>query len=538
MWLTRHVTVNVSDFLREAAENDPDGTALVEHRGERHHLSWADLDSAADAIARSLSGRGLVAGQRVAVVMANRIDLPIAYFGILRGGMVAVPMNPRSTTREIGRMLDDAKVKVVLCDEAGATQVREALAGDDTPGDCSVVVDGIEPLPGETAFSDFLADAPDVDPAAPRDAEALAVILYTSGTSGKPRGVMLSHRALVANIEQTAAIDPPPVTRDDVCLGLLPMFHIYGLNAVLGQAVRQGACTLMVDGFDPDGLLDTIAAEGVTNLPVAPPIIATWAGRDDLREKLAGVSLVLSGASTLDPDLATSFFESSGHHVEQGYGLTETAPVIATTLGSPRGPDEAPKPGSVGRPLPGIEVRVVDSHGEDAAPGDPAELWVRGDNVFSGYWPDGVDGPHEDGWYPTGDIGLIDADGDLKLVDRLRELVIVSGFNVYPFEVEDVIAEVEGVVEVAVVGTPSEDTGEAVLAFIVAGDSVADGDRGTYEDELRAKVMAHCAERLARFKQPSRVVVVTGLPHSATGKVAKGRLRALARSDDLGLQAR
>ncbi|MFZ0140042.1 MAG: class I adenylate-forming enzyme family protein [Aeromicrobium sp.] len=525
------MTVNVSDYLREAAENDPDGTALVVHREVRHQLSWADLDSAADAIARSLSGRGLVAGQRVAIVMANRIDLPVAYFGVLRGGMVAVPMNPRSTTREIGRMIDDAKVKVVLCDEAGATQVREALAGDDTPSDCSVVVDGIEPLAGETAFSDFLANAPDVDPAAPRDVEALAVILYTSGTSGKPRGVMLSHRALIANIEQTAAIDPPPVTRDDVCLGLLPMFHIYGLNAVLGQAVRQGACTLMVDGFDPAGLLDLIAAEGVTNLPLAPPVVAAWAGRDDLREKLAGASLVLSGASTLDPDLATSFFESSGHHVEQGYGLTETAPVIATTLGSPRGPDEGPKPGSVGRPLPGIEVRVVDSSGNDASPGDPAELWVRGDNVFSGYWPDGADGPHEDGWYPTGDIGLVDADGDLKLVDRLRELVIVSGFNVYPFEVEEVIAEVDGVVEAAVVGHPDEETGEAVLAFVVPGE-------GVDHETVQAAVEERCAERLARFKQPSRVVVVTGLPHSATGKVAKGRLRALARSDDLGLQAR
>jgi long-chain acyl-CoA synthetase len=524
------VTVNVSDFLRAAAENDPDGTALVEHRPERRHLGWADLDSAADAIGRALSGRGLVAGQRVAIVMANRVDLPIAYFGILRGGMVAVPMNPRSTTGEIGRMLEDAKVKLVLCDEAGAPQVREALADRDA-SECTVVVDGTDPMEGETVFSAFLADAPDVDPAAPRDAEALAVILYTSGTSGKPRGVMLSHRALVANIEQTAALDPPPVTRDDVCLGLLPMFHIYGLNAVLGQAVRQGACTLMVDGFDPGGLLDTIAAEGVTNLPLAPPVVAAWAGRDDLREKLAGVSLVLSGASTLDPELAATFFESSGHHVEQGYGLTETAPVIATTLGSPHGSDGAPKPGSVGRPLPGIEVRVVDSNGEDAAGGDPAELWVRGDNVFSGYWPDGVDGPRADGWYPTGDIGIIDGDGDLTLVDRLRELVIVSGFNVYPFEVEDVIAEVEGVVEVAVVGTPDEETGEAVLAFVVPAE-------GVDHEAISATVQEHCVDRLARFKQPSRIVVVTGLPHSATGKVAKGRLRALARSDDLGLQAR
>ncbi len=536
------MTVNVSDFLREVAESDPGGIALVEHRPdgmptdgrsdrpERHQLSWSDLDTAADAVARALSGRGLVAGQRVAVVMANRIDLPIAYYGILRGGMVAVPMNPRSTTREIGRMLDDAKVKVVLCDEAGVAQVREALAGDGTPSDCAVVVDGTEPLEGETAFADFLDHAPDVDPAAPRDAEALAVILYTSGTSGKPRGVMLTHRALIANIEQTAAIDPPPVRRGDVVLGLLPMFHIYGLNAVLGQAVRQGACVLMVDGFDPTGVLDTIVAEGVTNLPLAPPVVAAWAGRDDLREKLAGVSLVLSGASTLEADLARTFFESSGLHVEQGYGLTETAPVIATTLGSARGPDDAPKPGSVGRPLPGIEVRVVDSHGDDAAHGDPAELWVRGDNVFSGYWPDGADGPHEDGWYPTGDVGLIDGDGDLTLVDRLRELVIVSGFNVYPSEVEDVIAEVDGVVEAAVVGTPDEQTGEAVLAFVVPADGVG-------EDAIVAAVQDHCSERLARFKQPARIVVVKDLPHSATGKVAKGRLRALARSDALGLRA-
>ncbi|TXL57947.1 class I adenylate-forming enzyme family protein [Aeromicrobium terrae] len=531
------MTVNVSEVLRAAAETDPDGVALIETRGgQRRQLTWRELDDSADAIARALSGRGLVAGQRVAMVMANRIDLPIAYFGILRGGMVAVPMNPRSTTREVGRMLSDSGARVVLCDESGADQVREAVqtpAGVPGPGrqdEIDVVVDGIEPRDGETAFDAFLAGAPDAEPAAPRDAEALAVILYTSGTSGKPRGAMLSHRALIANIEQTAAIDPPPVSREDVCLGLLPMFHIYGLNAVLGQAVRQGASVLMVDGFDPAGLLDTIREEGVTNLPLAPPVIAAWAGRDDLREKLSGVRVVLSGASTLDPDLATSFYESSGHYVEQGYGLTETAPVIATTLGSGREPGTPPKAGSVGRPLPGIEVRCVEASGGDAAAGDPAELWIRGDNVFSGYWPDGVEGPREDGWYPTGDIGYVDGDGDVTLVDRLRELVIVSGFNVYPSEVEDVIGEVPGVAEVAVVGVPDEETGEAVTAFVVA-------ESETDESTLSDAVSAHCAERLARFKQPTRVVVVSGLPHSATGKVAKGRLRALARSDQLGLGA-
>jgi long-chain acyl-CoA synthetase len=523
------VTVNVSDYLHAAASADPDGVALIEHRGVRRQVTWRELDEAVDAVARALSGRGLVAGQRVAVVMANRVDLPIAYFGILRGGMVAVPINPRSTTREIGRMLADSRARVVLCDEAGVAQVREALTDDHR---VDLVVDGADPLDGETSFAALLADASGTAPVAPADAEALAVVLYTSGTSGKPRGAMLTHRALIANTEQIARLEPPAMTSDDVCLGLLPMFHIYGLNCVLGQAVRQGATVVLVDGFDPSGLLDLIAQERITNLPLAPPVIAAWAGRDDLRTQLAHVTTILSGAAALDADLAEAFRESSGHQIEQGYGLTETSPVIATTHGSPRDTDNHIKHGTVGRALPGIELRIVESGGQDAAPGDPAEIWVRGDNLFSGYWPDGADGPDADGWYPTGDVGYLDPDGDLTLVDRLRELVIVSGFNVYPFEVEDVIAEVDGVGQVAVVGLPDEETGEAVVAFVVpAKDAPAD------ETALLEAIDAHCRTRLARFKQPRRTIVVTGLPHSATGKVAKGRLRALARSETLGLDS-
>lgn len=523
---------NVSGLLSAAAERTPDAVALVEDRGGRHERTWAELDAAADAVARGLSGVGLRGGHRVALVMANRIDLAVAYFGILRGGMVAVPVNPRSTEREIGRMLADSGAKVVLCDETGIEQVRSAVAGlgHEGPG-VTVVVDGTDPGPGEIAFERLLRDAPAVEPAAPRDDEAPAVVLYTSGTSGKPRGAVLSHRALLANVEQTAAVEPPIVTADDVVLGLLPMFHIYGLNAVLGQAVRQGARVVMVDGFDPAGLLRTIRDEGVTNVALAPPVIAAWAGRSDLREHLGGVKHVLSGASALDPELAAVFAESSGHHVEQGYGLTETAPVITATLASGRADGVPPRPGSVGRALPGVELRLVDAGGSDAAPGDPAEIWVRGANLFSGYWPDGADGPRDDGWYPTGDIGYLDDDGDLTLVDRVRELVIVSGFNVYPAEVEAVVVELPDVSEVAVVGLPDETTGEAVVAFVVPASSGVDAAA------LEASVVEHCSTRLARFKQPRQVVVVEGLPHSATGKVAKGRLRALARSQDLGLLA-
>ena len=434
-------------------------------------------------------------------------------------------------------MLTDSSTRVVLTDETGAPQVRDAVASglEHSP---SVIVNGTSADEGETAFDAFLSGASGTAPAAPPDAETLAVILYTSGSSGKPRGAMLTHRALLANIEQVASLENPPMGPQDIGLGLLPMFHVYGLNAVLGQAARQGARVVLIDGFDPGGLLDLIAAEGVTNLPLAPPVIAAWAGRTDLREKLAGVRTVLSGASSLDPDLAAAFTECSGLFIEEGYGLTETAPVVAVTLASHRERADPPKVGSVGHPLPGVEVRIIetaltpaDSIDESAASGDPAQIWVRGANLFSGYWPDGVDGPDDEGWYATGDIGLIDSDGDLMIVDRLRELVIVSGFNVYPSEVEDVIAEVDGVKQVAVVGLPDEETGETVVAFVEASPDL---DHALLVESIEAR----CRTRLARFKQPTRIAIGSGLPRSATGKIEKGRLRALARSEALGLDQR
>lgn len=518
------MTVNVSEYLRESAECGGDRVALVEHRGGRREMTWREFDAAADAVARGLSGRGLVAGHRVALIMSNRIDLAVAYFGILRGGMVAVPMNPRSSEREIERMLVDSKAHVVMCDEVGITHLRSIRGGIDG---LTVIVGGVKARSKETAFDDFLAAATGTDPVAPQDPESLAVLLYTSGTSGKPRAAMLPHRALIANLEQVALIEPSPMNADDIVLGLLPFFHIYGLNAILGQAVKQSAKVVLVDGFDPDGLLDLIEREGITNLPIAPPVIAAWADRDNLAAKLAGVQRIMSGASALDSDLAQSFEASAAKAVDQGYGLTETSPVISTTWGSVRAPGESPKPGSVGQPLPGIELRIVELDRTDAASGDPAEIWVRGDNVFTGYWPDAADGPDADGWYATGDIGFLDDDGDLTLVDRLRELVIVSGFNVYPSEVEEVVAEMPAVDQVAVVGIPDEETGEAVLMFVVP----TAGPR----DDLEAMIRNHCEERLARFKWPHKIVIVEGLPHSATGKVAKGRLRALARSEALGI---
>lgn len=526
---------NLADLLARAAQESPDHVALVEAASGRR-MTWAELDAEADRVAHGLSALGAVAGYRVMIALPNRIEFVAAYFGALRARMVAVPVNPRSATGETVRMMADCGARVVVADLSTVTTVRSAVAGleDALIGADEelrsrtvvprVVVASAPALPGETAWAELVAEEGRGLPT-PEDPEALAVLLYTSGTSGRPRAAMLSHRALAANVEQAAAVEPPLITGDDVVLGVLPLFHVYGLNAVLGQVVRQQARMVLAEGFDVDGTLDVIEDEAVTVVPVAPPVFAYWRDVADLPERLRSVRVVLSGSAPLAPELVAQFENRTGVTVHQGYGLTEAAPVVTSTQCSAK-----PKAGSVGAALPGIELRLVDDAGHAPEGEDPGEIWIKGDSLFSGYWPDGADGPDDEGWWPTGDVGFLDSDGDLFLVDRLKELVIVSGFNVYPVEVEDVIAELGTVAEAAVIGVADERTGEAVVAYVKRGP-----DASLSADELAEQVREHCAARLARFKQPSVVNVVDELPHTVTGKVAKGRLRATERRRHLGL---
>jgi long-chain acyl-CoA synthetase len=536
MCQTRAVTAaHLAELLTLAAEESPDRVALVE-AGTGRRVTWRQLDQESGRVARGLNAAGLVAGYRVMIALVNRAEFVSSYLGALRAGLVAVPVNPRSATGELVRMVADCGARVVIADRETVTTVRQAVAGlqDALAGADDelrartvvpvVVVVGVPALRGELRYEDLL-EAPGTDAPAPADREALAVLLYTSGTSGRPRAAMLTQRALLANLEQVGAVEPPLVTADDVLLGVLPLFHVYGLNAVLGMVLRQQARLVLVDGFDAEGSLEVIEDEAVTVLPIAPAAFVQWRAVPDLRERLSGVRLVLSGSAPLSPELVESFTAHTGITVQQGYGLTEAAPVVTSTLCS-----RTAKPGSVGAALPGIELRLLDEDGQAPDGEDPGELLVRGRNLFSGYWPDGADGPDPEGWYATGDVGFLDRDGDLFLVDRLKELVIVSGFNVYPVEVEEVIAEVEGVAEVAVIGAPHPHTGEAVVAYVRPAPEPALSDQ-----ELVRRVRDHCAGRLARFKQPAEVHVVSELPHTVTGKVAKGQLRAARRRRGLGL---
>jgi long-chain acyl-CoA synthetase len=504
----RHVTdpraTNLADLLHSTAAARPDDVAFVD-AGTGHETTWASLDASVDAMAAGFMRDGLERGDRIALMLGNRIEFVAVYFAALRGGMVALPLNTAYTAHEVADLLRRSGARLLVSDEASEAVAAAAVA--ETPTDLVVVGD-----PDYLAIerAGHRADAPRLDDAA-FDPESIAVLLFTSGTSGPARGAMLSHRALLANIDQLLSVDPEPMQPDDVVLVVLPLFHVYALNAVLGMAVATGAKSVLLPRFSPLGTLDVVQTYEVTNIPAAPPVFVAWAAVPDLDHRLAGVRTLISGAAPLSPSVFQVFADQAGQPVWEGYGLTEASPVVSSTMVGRR-----PKAGSVGAPLPGVEIRLVDEDGQTADEDDPGEVWIRGANLFSGYWPDGSGGPDADGWYATGDVAYLDEDGDLHLVDRRRDLILVSGFNVYPFEIETVISSHPDVAEVAVVGVPHEHTGESVKAFVtpMPGRSVS-----------REQIAALCEARLARFKCPTVIEIVDTLPHSSTGKIARARLR-------------
>jgi long-chain acyl-CoA synthetase len=529
-------THDVSRLVAEAAADRPGAFAVVESGGRS--VTWAGLEDDVSRLATGLGAAGVVAGQRVMLAMGNRIEFVTSYLGVLRAQVVAVPVNPRATVGELARMIADSGARLVIADQETVPAVREAvamvraaLAGETGELDPELLerahhprifVTGAEPADGEQSYEALRAVAARPVPPLP-DPEKLACLLYTSGTSGRPRAAMLTHRALIANIDQAALVQPPMIHGDDVVLGVLPLFHVYGLNAVLGGVLRHRAKLVLVERFEPQATLDLIDDEAVSVVPVVPPVFAYWLREEHLRERLGPVRLMLSGSAPLSAELIEEFTAITGVAVHQGYGLTEASPVVTSTLCSAR-----PQNGSVGAALPGIEIKLVDELGHEPEGDDAGEIWIRGANMFSGYWPDGEGGPDAEGWWGTGDVGFLDETGDLFLVDRLKELVIVSGFNVYPVEVEDVIREVPSVADAAVIGVADTATGEAVVAYVCPTEGAVAAD---VADDVRR----HCAVRLARFKQPSRIEVVDELPLTVTGKVQKGRLRGMERRRSLGL---
>jgi long-chain acyl-CoA synthetase len=499
------VGVNVARII----DGHPDGhPAIIDHD---RTVTYGELRSQVARARGGLAALGVGRDDRVAIIAANGVPFVVTYLAALGLGAAVVPLNPGSPPAELSDELAVVAPMAVVVD-AGAAR---AWVGVDAPAVRHVVTVAAGAIVGATSWDDLLAAEP-VDDAIDVAPEHLAVLMFTSGTAGAPRAAMLTHGNLLANQRQVLAV-PGTVRADDVVYGVLPLYHIFGLNVSLGLTLAVGGTLVLEDQFDPARAVETIRRCAVTAVPGVPSMWAAIAELPDApADAFASVRRGSSGAARLPLAVAERVEERFGLALSEGYGLTEAAPIVTTSAGL-----EA-RFGSVGRVLEGIELRVVDDDGEDVLVGDAGEIWIRGDNVFVGY----LDDPEAtarvldaDGWLHTGDIALITEEGWLYLVDRAKDLVIVSGFNVYPAEVEEVLAAHPGVAEVGVAGVPDDRTGEAVKAYVVLEPGATLAPEALIE---------HARDHLARYKCPSAVAFVDRLPRNAAGKLVRREL-----TDDL-----
>ena len=493
--------------LATIIDGHADDAVAVVSRGEP--TTYAELRGLVAGVRGGLAAEGVAEGDRVALLCGNTRHFVVAYFAILGIGAVAVPLNPFDPAAALEQELAAVGATTVVVDGNGSTTWADVDRAR-VPTVRRVIAAGVD-IERATASLDELARAVAV-PVVDRAEDDVAVLLFTSGTAGAPRAAMLTHRNLLVNIDQSAVEGGVGAT--DVVYCVLPLHHVFGLNVALGQTLAGGSAIVLVQRFDPATAIETIAERGVTVVPGAPPMWQAWAAFADAPAgAFAGVRLALTGAAPMPVETMRLFEERFGLVLREGYGLTEAAPVVTTSVGIPV------RYGSVGRVVPGVEVRLADADGNDALAGDPGEIWVRGPNVFAGYWDDAEATARvldSNRWLHTGDVAVVDEGGYLWLVDRAKDLIIVSGFNVYPAEVEEVLAEHPGVAEAAVVGVAHPHTGEAVKAYVVAKPGVE-----LFEEQL----VRHCADRLARYKCPSKVLVVPELPRNSAGKLLRRILR-------------
>lgn len=467
--------------------------------------TYGELTSQVRRFRGSLQAVGITRGDRVAIIAANGRHFAVAFLATVGMGAVAVPLNPVATAEELEREINEVAAKAVIVGPSAVPAWSRISATSMPSVERVITPDSFDELVQGTEM-----------PEAHVHPDDLAVLMFTSGTAGAPKAAMLTHGNLVANIRQT--LGATPMFADDTSFGVLPMFHIFGLNVMFGCVMATGGTIVLVERFDPASAIETIVERGITVMAGAPAMWAALAQMPGVdKSSMKTVRLAVTGAAKMPEDMAALLEHKCGIVLAEGYGLTEAAPVV-TTARIVDGVVRSPR-GSIGVPIEDVRIRLVDESGDDSLAGDEGEIWVKGPNVFPGYWNDEEATSRvltPDGWLRTGDIAVRDDDGNLFVVDRAKDLIIVSGFNVYPAEVEAAIAEQPGVRACAVVGVAHPHTGEAVKAFVVA-------ETGAHLDE--DAVIDHARKKLSRYKCPTKVQFVDELPVNVTGKVLRRALR-------------
>ncbi len=499
---------------------EPHPAAAVALRHDDTTVTYGELRRQVAETRRELTARRIGPGDRVALVFPTSPAFVAAYFATLGVGAAAVPLNPESPIAELATELGTVRAAAVLLGGPRSA----AFAGPIADLGYVVVQIGAD---SAAAAATAAGGAPATDDPAPaivdRSADDPAVLLFTSGTAGLPKAAILTHGSLQANIDQMSLAVGLAVTAEDVGLLVVPPFHVYGLNAVLGLHLAAGGRLVLMERFDPASLFETVVREQVTVLPGVPQLFAALAAASPASgQELSTVRLAVSGAAPLSLEVAEQFEERFGIPIWQAYGLTEASPTVTfPDMDGPR------RPTAVGVPLPGIEVEIVDGDGHPVEHGDPGEILVRGPNLFAGYFEDAEATKaalDRRGWLHTGDIGVMDDDGSLTIVDRNKDLVIVSGFNVFPAEVEHILEEHLAVAEAVVVGVPDPVLGESVRAFVVPTAAAWSEAAAVPEGVTESELVEFCARHLARYKCPSSIVFTRELPRGIQGKVLRRAL--------------
>ena len=542
----RHLTypaMTVHGILERTARDHPRAIATiyggaVGSRVLDAAMTYAKVDGLADRFAAGLQRMGIRKGDRVALVLPNCPQFVYAYYGALKAGAIVVPTNPLYTVRELRHQLADSGARVVVVMSKCYAQVAEAARG--TAIERIVVTNVKEHFPRvlralftlakekkEGHRADIAGDDRAVwlrDLLRERHARVpmevdpsdLAVLQYTGGTTGTPKGAMLSHRALVANVHQFRAWYPTLRDGQERVMAIMPFFHVYGLTVVMGISVLTASTMILIPRPDLPHIFRAVAKHRPRYFPGAPRLYILMNGSAEMRRHdLSSVEVWGSGAAPLPAEVMRRFEEITGGAVVEGYGLSEAAPV---THSNPLGKRRA---GSIGIPLPDIECRIVDIETgmREVAPGEPGELCVRGPNLMDGYWqkPEETALVMRRGWLYTGDIVRMDEDGYFSVVDRKKEMVVVSGFKVYPREVDEILYAHPAVLEAAAVGVPHPSKGEVVKAFVVLKPGAA---------ATGHEIIAHCRRDLAPYKVPVEVTFRSELPKTIIGKILRRQLAA------------
>jgi acyl-CoA synthetase (AMP-forming)/AMP-acid ligase II len=514
---------SLTEYVLRHAARLPDKPALIDGT-DGPMVTYGELAETVRRVATGLAERGVVKGDVVAVYTPNLIEYPALVLAVASLGGVVTPMNPRYTAEEVGRQLRDSGARFMFTTPPLLETAQDAAQGESiheifTVGFC----------PDAVSFAE-LASSPDAPPNRVLDRGDLVALPYSSGTTGLPKGVMLTHGHLVTNLCQWEAMgESDTFSEEDVILGVLPFFHIYGMVIVQMVALAAGASLVVLPRFDLQSMLDLVEKHRITVLPIVPPIALAVARDQSLASRdLSSVRMVLCGAAPLRADLEARLSDVLGCPVIQGYGMTEAT--AATHAGRTRA--AVRKPGSIGRLVPGTEARIVDlASGADLTAGMEGELLIRGPQIMRGY----LNQPEKtaecvdvDGWYHTGDVGCVDGDGDFFIVDRTKELIKYKGFAVAPAELEALLLTHPSVADAAVVRHPDDEAGEVPRAFIVANP-------GYPVEQLHAEaIMTWISDRVAPHKRIRLVEFVDEIPRSPAGKI----LRRLLIERDTSLPAK